>query len=327
MGPSSGIALHLSTPVFVCFCYTNHIAILRGHFLGVQLRDGLVEGMEAVEAVPRKYLHMGGYRRFLGLPPLLPLASILCSFRGCMQSSSAYYAVGAGRMSAPPASPPKWPPPPGVAASRANRPSGRLGTLGTWTRTGTDARHSCTERTPVLSTRDTTPVHAPPIPPGGIAIVIPRVYAGRGPATPRRGVRASIERGSQVATTNARRNRTTVADLVAAAQVGAIDPTTEVVTASELAEHDAAELARASSAEPGAVVSASEHGCGIVGCRHGSAHPVISQPDRQVKLQCPTCGAVARMTASALAKAGSITCGDGSQFAPAARRAYTPRSR
>ena len=123
------------------------------------------------------------------------------------------------------------------------------------------------------------------------------------------------------------RKRATAADIVAAVKVGAIAPDAEVVTAAELAEHDAA----AAAATPEHVIaraplSATEHECAIPGCRHGAAHAGhVPQPDRQVKLQCPTCGAVARMTAAAIAKTQGlgITCAaDGVAFVPAARRKY-----
>lgn len=129
----------------------------------------------------------------------------------------------------------------------------------------------------------------------------------------------------------------TVADLIAATELGTIDPTTEVVTAAEAAKQsskaarEAAEAERATAqaqvaAVAGRALSATAHECGIPGCRHGSAHPVVSQPDRQVKLQCPH-GAVARMTARALAKAGgSIFCAEGEAFAPVARRTYVRKS-
>ena len=134
--------------------------------------------------------------------------------------------------------------------------------------------------------------------------------------------------------------RTTVADLIAAAKVGAIDPNTEVVTAAAAdraakVAANAVELAQAAEAAARAVAAVAvvaapelpntEHACGIAGCRHGSAHG-IAQPDRQLKLQCPNCGAVARMTHRALARAGTLTCGDGGTFAVAARRTYTRRA-
>lgn len=134
---------------------------------------------------------------------------------------------------------------------------------------------------------------------------------------------------------------TTVADLVAAAKAGLIDPSTAVVTAEQAAkatakaERKAAQEAAAQQreqdasvvAEAAAVLDPTEHRCGIVGCRHGAAHPAVSQPDRQIKLQCPH-GAVARMTGSALAKAGgTIRCAEGADFVPVARRTYSPRAK
>ena len=127
-----------------------------------------------------------------------------------------------------------------------------------------------------------------------------------------------------MATTNARRNRTTVADLAAAVALGTIDPTTIVALDDGTDDGTTAEPGATSSAP--VALSATTHECGIAGCRHGAAHGATVQPDRQVKLQCPTCGAVARMTASALAKSGTITCGDGATFAPASRRTYVRKS-
>lgn len=138
------------------------------------------------------------------------------------------------------------------------------------------------------------------------------------------------------------RKAATVADLIAAAAVGAIDPSTPMVTAeaaeamarqaAEAAERNAADVNAARAAEAPATVAtlpADHHECGIAGCRHGTQHgpDAQHQPDRQVKLQCPTCGAVARMTAGAIRKAGGTpTCADGGTFAEAARRTYTRRT-
>jgi len=125
--------------------------------------------------------------------------------------------------------------------------------------------------------------------------------------------------------------RTTLADLMAAAALGAIDPTTEVVTATEAsaeartAAADATAEA-ASTASTSSTLSTTDHDCAIPGCRHGAAHGP-TQPDRQVKLACPNCGAIVRCTARALRTAGSITCGDGGTFAIAARRVYTRAAR
>jgi hypothetical protein len=134
-----------------------------------------------------------------------------------------------------------------------------------------------------------------------------------------------------VATTTTRK-RTTLADLMAAAELGAIDPTTEVVPMAEVA----AELAEATRAATDAAVQAgaartatldpSVHDCAIPGCRHGDAHDGPPQPDRQIKLQCPGCGAVARMTQRAVNRSGGITChGCAQSFAVAARRTYNRR--
>ncbi len=119
------------------------------------------------------------------------------------------------------------------------------------------------------------------------------------------------------------RTRTTVADLIAAASIGAIDPSTVVLT-----DADGLDVSRDNVTAGGAsALSSTEHDCGIAGCRHGSAHTGATQPDRQVKLSCPTCGAIARMTASALRTARHIECGnDGATFIPAARRTYNRKA-
>lgn len=50
------------------------------------------------------------------------------------------------------------------------------------------------------------------------------------------------------------------------------------------------------------------------------------QPDREIKLVCPRCGARARMTAKAIRLSGAIRCdNDGGTFAPAPHNKYTPR--
>lgn len=150
-----------------------------------------------------------------------------------------------------------------------------------------------------------------------------------------------IEMASSVTRANEPK-RTTIADMIAAAKVGALDPSTVVVEANDVytmvnaaVENERANraaLAAATSngapAAPSAVLSATEHDCGIPGCRHGNAHPAVSQPDRQVKLQCPNCGAVARMTRRALGQCGGgIVCvGDGGTFAVAARRNYARKA-
>jgi predicted RNA-binding Zn-ribbon protein involved in translation (DUF1610 family) len=128
----------------------------------------------------------------------------------------------------------------------------------------------------------------------------------------------------------ARTNGTTVADLVAASRLGAVDASSVVMTADEVAAlideaRQAASVERlAANGRDVATLSPTDHGCGIVGCRHGSAHTGTPQKDRQVKLQCPNCGAIARMTDRALMSSGGITCnGDGGSFAVAARRTYS----
>jgi len=127
------------------------------------------------------------------------------------------------------------------------------------------------------------------------------------------------------------RKRATAADIAAAVKLGAIAPDAEVATADELAEVRA-EAAEANRAEGQAARDAepkhigTEHECAIPGCRHGAAHTGIVQPDRQVKLQCPNCGAVARMTSGAIARTNGtgIVCGlDGVPFIPSARRTYS----
>lgn len=51
-----------------------------------------------------------------------------------------------------------------------------------------------------------------------------------------------------------------------------------------------------------------------------------NQTDYRVKLACPSCGAVAHMTAKAQEASGGIACAnDGTAFVPAPRRVYTPR--
>lgn len=135
----------------------------------------------------------------------------------------------------------------------------------------------------------------------------------------------------------AQRKAQTVADLVAAAEMGAVDLSTEVLTVAEAAKRErkaaqaAAEQAAAQMAPTvaaAAPLSTTKHDCGVAGCRHGTTgHPVVHQPDRQVKLQCPHCGAVARMTGKALAASGGIKCETGGvPFAIAERRTYVRKS-
>jgi hypothetical protein len=119
--------------------------------------------------------------------------------------------------------------------------------------------------------------------------------------------------------------RATAADIVAAVKVGAIAPDAVVLTEDDLLAERAEQAAHGQPTEVAVPLSATEHECGIPGCRHGAAHTGIVQKDRQVKLQCPGCGAVARMTASAIARTvNGIRCaGDGELFAEATRRTYT----
>lgn len=115
----------------------------------------------------------------------------------------------------------------------------------------------------------------------------------------------------------------TAADVAAAIKLGALDANAEVLTAEEAAEVRAEAERAARAAHPAR--EGSEHDCLVAGCRHGAAHTGPKQPDRQLKLECPACGAVARMTARALARAGGrIICGrDAVPFTEAARRTYT----
>jgi hypothetical protein len=123
---------------------------------------------------------------------------------------------------------------------------------------------------------------------------------------------------------------TSAADIAAAVALGVMDGDTLVVTADDAAAEVAA-VAAAITAEPvirpeSVALSATDHGCGIVGCRHGSAHTGTPQRDRQLKLA-TECGAVARITASALARAGgTLTDGHGHAFAVAERRAYNRKA-
>jgi hypothetical protein len=131
-------------------------------------------------------------------------------------------------------------------------------------------------------------------------------------------------------TGTASRKRTTLADLNAAAALGGIDPdTAEVILASELdavARETAGDiLSEIGASDPAAALPSTAHACGIPGCRHGAGHSGdhTPQPDRQVKLACPTCGAVARMTARALQACGGIDCANDSEtFVVTARRQY-----
>lgn len=125
------------------------------------------------------------------------------------------------------------------------------------------------------------------------------------------------------------RKATTAADIAAAVALGAMAPDDIVHT--DVADTDTEGSAPIAEHVTAPTLPATEHQCGIAGCRHGAGHSGTHQPDRQVKLQCPKCGAVARMTTGALARAavaapnggnGYPTCADGAEFAPAARRQY-----
>lgn len=126
----------------------------------------------------------------------------------------------------------------------------------------------------------------------------------------------------------------TAADVAAAIELGAIDPSAEVLTgedaralaadaarAIDAAKAETARAAMVAATNAAATLPADAHQCGIPGCRHGAAHGP-TQPDRQLKLAAP-CGAVARMTARALLRAGgTITCAHGDPFAETAHRTY-----
>lgn len=117
----------------------------------------------------------------------------------------------------------------------------------------------------------------------------------------------------------AARKRMSAADIAAAVSIGAMAPDAQVSTDVEETSEPQPEQTPVTST---AVLPADHHECGIPGCRHGAAHDGPSQPDRQVKLEAP-CGAVARMTGRALARAGgAIQCAHGDAFTVAARRAY-----
>lgn len=122
----------------------------------------------------------------------------------------------------------------------------------------------------------------------------------------------------------ASRKRTTVADLIAAEAIGAIDGSTVVALDGP---DDPAEPTTTTANPAASHPGATEHECAIPGCRHGASHPAVSQPDRQLKLAAE-CGAVIRTTARALATAGgTITDGHGHTFAVAPRRTYVRRAK
>lgn len=119
---------------------------------------------------------------------------------------------------------------------------------------------------------------------------------------------------------------TTAADIAAAVRLGTMDPSTIIPTTVRPAvvNDDFGPIEMPTTAER---PNGTEHACDIPGCRHGAAHSGITQPDRQIKLQCPACGAVARMTAGAYSKALGITCHrDGASFAQAERRTYSRKA-
>ena len=125
----------------------------------------------------------------------------------------------------------------------------------------------------------------------------------------------------------------TLADLQAAVALGAIPADTVVMPVQAAAEaavkaaRDAVASTAVADVASAPVLPADRHDCGIPGCRHGDAHGRPSQPDRQVKLECSSCGAVARMTAAAMARAGgppACHC-NGQPMVPGARRQYHRR--
>ena len=118
--------------------------------------------------------------------------------------------------------------------------------------------------------------------------------------------------------------RTTAADIAAAVALGAMAADATVTMDGD---DSGADDAPTQTAERVTANPSGAHECAIPGCRHGAAHGATVQPDRQVKLQCPGCGAVARMTVGALAKGLGITCHrDNVAYAPAERRTYTKRA-
>lgn len=129
----------------------------------------------------------------------------------------------------------------------------------------------------------------------------------------------------------ARKTVQSLADAMAAAKVRGIDPATIQVMSADDAARIAAKAAT-DAATASAVTNAATayaHGCGIPGCTHGTtkAGHGTTQPDRQVKLECPTCGAVARMTAKAIHRAGGMpTCADGTPMVAGTRRTYTRKA-
>jgi len=144
---------------------------------------------------------------------------------------------------------------------------------------------------------------------------------------------------------------TTLADMLAAVELGALDPSTPVVPMADIADRirkergDAHALGvnegrNAAVAGLGAAVAptlpagtvalpAGVHDCAVSGCAHGAVHgpDYVPQPDRQTVLLAP-CGSRIRVTNRALALAGgAISCGHGDPYAAAPRRSYTPRSK
>lgn len=143
----------------------------------------------------------------------------------------------------------------------------------------------------------------------------------------------------------------TLADLLAAVEIGAMDPNTAVVPTASIATqvraaHDAGRKAgyevglsdamaglgqtpTPSAPAPALLNGVPVHDCAVSGCAHGATHgpDYVPQPDRQTVLQAP-CGSRVRVTNRALALAGgALYCGHGDTYAVAARRAYTPRAR
>lgn len=146
---------------------------------------------------------------------------------------------------------------------------------------------------------------------------------------------------------------TTLADLLAAVELGAIDPSTEVLPVAAIAERVTKERADAmalgvlrgreeaaqgmGALAPGATTMPAGtvalpvgiHDCAVSNCAHGAVHgpDYVPQPDRQTVLLAP-CGSRVRMTNRALVLAGDVvSCGHGDQYQPVARRTYSKRSK
>jgi len=138
--------------------------------------------------------------------------------------------------------------------------------------------------------------------------------------------------------------RATLADMLAAVELGAIDANTIVIPESTVADRIRAErkdayevgvseAAASATAAPAKVASTLNgtpvHDCAMSGCTHGAEHgpDYVPQPDRQTVLLAP-CGSRVRITNRALALAGgALYCGHGDTYAVTTRRAYTQRAK